>query len=232
MTANSGSERRPRGAGASGADDAVPIADLLREAGFDTPSAKAAARGVLERARLTRPGKNAIAAFKRDAALALLAQSLARVCGKECAALAARGRAAVITSGATCEVCGGSNNRRAGLAALRVLRAHRVRNLLVVGGTVHQHREIEALFGAGGVAVQCIDGTRASHSQKEAIANMARADLLVVWGSTPLRHAVSNLYTSETPPHLRVIPVARRGIEALCREISESYRRTASARRR
>jgi hypothetical protein len=67
-----------------------------------------------------------------------------------------------------------------------------------------------------------VDGTR-SHAQKDAIANMNRAQLLIIWGSTPLKHAVSDLYTTETPAHLRAITVARRGIEAVCREIVRSY---------
>lgn len=183
---------------------------------------------------MTRPGKNAIAAFKLDAATALLANSLVRVCGKECAALA-RGlpaRAAVITSGATCEICGGSNNRRAGLAALRDLRANNVENVLIIGGNRQQHIEIEALFEAGGVAVNCVVGTQASHSQKDAVANMARADLMIIWGSTELRHAVSKLYTVEPPPHLRVVKMARRSMEALYHEITRSYTKTRLNTRR
>jgi len=203
---------------------------VLRAAGFDTPAAMKRARSALEAAGLTRAGKSGIAPYKRDAAEALLAQS--RVCGKECASLADASRTPVVTSGATCEVCGGSNNRRAALAALRDLRANSVRRVLVVGGTVHQHRDIEQLLTADGIALQFVDGTRASHSQKDAVANMARADLLVVWGSTPLRHAVSNLYTAEPPPHLRTILVSKRGIEALCREISRSYAAVKTGRRR
>lgn len=213
-------------------NDAVSIDDLLRAAGFDTPAAMKRARAALEAAGLTRASKTGIAPYKRDAAEALLAQSLARVCGKECASLADASRTPVITSGATCELCGGSNNRRAALAAVRDLRANGVRRVLIVGGTVHQHREIEQLLSADGVDLQFVDGTRASHSQRDAVANMARADLLVVWGSTPLRHAVSNLYTAEPPPHLRTVLVSKRGIEALCREISRSYAPVATGRRR
>ena len=203
--------------------DAIPIEEVLRSAGFDTPTAQKRARAALEAAGLTHARKTGIAAYKRDDALALLNRTLARVCGKACASLATPGRAPVVTTGATCEVCGGSNTRRAALAAVRALRANHVRNVLVVGGTAQQHREIEQLFVGSQVGLQFVDGTRASHSQKDAIANMARADLVIIWGSTPLRHAVSNLYTAEPPPHLRTIKISKRGIEALCTAISVSY---------
>ena len=62
-------------------NDAVSIDEVLRAAGFDTPAAMKRARTALEAAGLTRAGKTAIAPYKRDAAEALLAQSLARVCG-------------------------------------------------------------------------------------------------------------------------------------------------------
>jgi hypothetical protein len=97
--------------------------------------------------------------------------------------------------------------------------------VLVVGGTPQMHTELTQLFAGSGINLQLVDGTRASHSGKDAIANMNRAQLLVIWGSTPLRHAVSNLYTQEPPEHLRTITVSRRGIEALCSEIVRSYER-------
>jgi hypothetical protein len=212
------------------APDAPPIREVLCGAGFDTPAAQRQARAVLEAARLTRPGKTGIAAYKRDAALALLAEKLARVCSRACAALSTDRRTPVVTGGPGCEVCGGSNNRRAAVAASRDLRACGVRRVLIVGGTVQQHREVEQLLT--GVELQFVDGTRPSHSQKDAVANMAWADLVIIWGPTPLRHAVSNLYTSEPPPHLRVVTVHRRSIEALCMEISRNCAPPGSRRRR
>jgi hypothetical protein len=200
--------------------DTISIVEVLRDVGFDTPAAQKRARAVLESAGLTRAGKTGIAPYKRDAAEALLAQNLARVCSRACAALMTGGRAPVVTGGTACEVCGGSNNRRAAIAASRDLRASSVRRVLVVGGTTQQHREVAQLLL--GVELQFVDGTRASHSQKEAVANMAWAEMVIIWGPTPLRHAVSNLYTSEPPPHLRVITVHRRSIEALCMEVSRN----------
>jgi hypothetical protein len=208
--------------------DEIVIDDLLKELGFAGAAAKRRARAVLEAARLTRPGKQAIASYKRDAASGALEKALLRVCGDACRKLAEdvdATREPVVVAAATCEVCGGSNNRRAALACARALRRNRVSDVLVVGGTPQMHTELTQLFAGSGVRLQLVDGTRASHSSKEAIANMNRAQLLVIWGSTPLRHAVSNLYTQEPPPHLRTITLSRRGIEALCSEIVRSYER-------
>jgi hypothetical protein len=211
-------------------DDTILIEAWLRGLGYDTTAAIRRARAVLEAAGLTHQGKRGIASYKRSAGERALTAALVRVCSDECARLAratARGRHAVITGTATCEVCGGSNNRRAALACTSVLRANGVTDVLVVGGTAQNQVELRQLLAADGLHVECVDGTRSSHSQKDAIANMNRAQLIVIWGSTPLRHSVSNLYTAEPPPHLRVITVARRGIEALCSEIVRSYEKKA-----
>ena len=200
----------------------VPIDDLLRSAGFAAPAAQRIARRALEDAGLTREGKTGIAGDKRAKALALLAEKFVVVCGPACRALAPAGRRPV-TSAGHCEVCGGSNNRRAMLAAARALRVAGVKRVLIVGGRKEQHQEIAGVFAGHGVALQGVVGTSVSHTQKDAQANMRRADVMVVWGSTELRHALSKLYTSETPPHLRNVPVARRSTEALCDAIVQSY---------
>jgi hypothetical protein len=204
-------------------DDTINIDALLQGLGFTTPAAAKRARRALEAAGVTRPGKRGIAAYKRGDAFKAIASSLVRVCGDECASLATDGREPVVTPAGGCEVCEGSNNRRAALACLRTLRRHGITRVLVVGGTATQQHELRDFIATDGVDVAFVDGTSARHSQKEAVANMNRAQLLVIWGSTPLRHAVSNLYTTEPPRHLRSITVSRRGIEAVCREIIRSY---------
>jgi hypothetical protein len=100
--------------------------------------------------------------------------------------------------------------------------------LLVVGGTLQGHYELEAVLSGNGLQVAFVDGSR-SHTQKQAIANMRRADVVVIWGATPLRHAVSELYTREPLPHLRVILVRTSGVEAVCRELERSFSRKRGA---
>ena len=205
----------------SGHDDGtINIDALLAEAGFDTPASRKRARAELERAGLTNARKGAIAVYKRALALKLLHERLACVCGAECGALLADAREPVVTAGHSCEVCLGSNNRRASLAAARALERGGVKRVLVVGGTPTQQQELARLL-APTLTLEFVDGTR-SHSQRDALANMKRVQMVVIWGATPLRHAVSDLYTSEPLPHLRVVAVSKRGIEALCREIERN----------
>lgn len=207
--------------------DTLQIDRWLRELGYDTPAAIKRARALLEAAGLTRAGKQGIAASKRASAETTLLGGLARVCSAECALLSRKmggpRRAPVVTSAARCEVCGGSNNRRAAYACARALRSHRISRVLVVGGTPQQQQELAQLLMFDGLVLEFVDGMRASHSQKDAIANMNRAQLIVIWGSTPLRHSVSNLYTDDPPDHVRIITTSKRGIEALCREVIRSY---------
>jgi hypothetical protein len=216
-----GARNASAGQAARRTDGAVPIRDLLRDAGYDTAEAEQAARRVLDAERITRPGKSAIASYKKPQALAALAKAFVIVCGEGCRQLAPRDRVPLL-SRARCEICGKSNNRRAMLTAARAMRDGGIKRLLVVGGEGEQHRALAAAFGEEGIAVQGVDGTSASHSMKDAQANMRRADLLVIWGSTRLRHAVSNLYTSPKMPRVRTLQVQRRSIEALCGEIVRS----------
>ena len=207
--------------------DALTIDALLRELGYERPEAIATARAVLERAGLTRPGKSGIAAYKRADAEAALAAALIRVCGPKCGALAPGGRrrrTPVVSTTTTCEVCHGSNNRRSAFACARMLRANRIERVLIVGGSATQQHELASLMPKG-VELAFVDGTARSHTTKEAIANMNRVQLVVIWGPTPLRHAVSDLYTSAPPPHVRTVSIAKRGIEALCDAVTLSYRR-------
>jgi hypothetical protein len=208
-------------------NDVVSIDDLLRDAGFGAPSAQRAARRALEDAGITRTGKRGIAAYKREKALAVLAKTFVVVCGAACRTLAPATRHPVIGAG-LCEICQGSNNRRAMLAAARALRDNGVKRVLIVGGRGEQHRQIAAAFRGEGVVAQGVIGTSVSHTQKDAQANMRRAGVMIIRGATELRHAVSKLYASDRPDHLRVIQIGRRGTEALCAAIVESFARRRS----
>ena len=91
--------------------------------------------------------------------------------------------------------------------------------LLVVGGTPAQHAELRALVTPEGVELRCVDGKAGSHSLKDALPNLRWASVIVIWGSTPLPHTVSEVYTRNVPPGIRVVKLARRGAEALCLEV-------------
>lgn len=204
--------------------DAIPIDAMLREMGFDTPAARKQVRAALEAAGLTNPRKTAMSLDKRERAAEAIASALVRVCGADCAALAVDGRTPVIVGGVTCEICAGSNNRRAALEAAAVLDARGITRVLIVGGSPPTRKQLSALLSPLGIELEMVEGT-VKHSQKVALERMNRAQAVVIWGATELDHAVSELYTAEPPPHVRVIPVARRGVAALCDALRISYSR-------
>lgn len=207
--------------------DAVNIEQFLRERGFDTPAALVRARALLEGHGLTRAGKQAFVRTKVATAEALLLSELVRVCSDGCLHIdragAGRAREAVIVSPQSCEICGGSNNRRALIECVRLLHRRGVSRVVIVGGTETQQHDLQQLLSSADLEIRYVDGTKTSHTQKDAIANASWAQLVVIWAPTPLKHAVSNLYTRDPQPHVRIVTVSRRGIEALCGEIVRSY---------
>ena len=207
--------------------DAVNIEQFLRDSGFDTPTALRRARSALESAGLTHAGKQAFVATKVDAASDLLRTTLLRVCGDSCLEIdrrgAGRAREAVIVTQEHCEICNGSNNRRSAIAFVRALRHRGISRIVIVGGTPHQWQEMKALLQGAELELKYVDGTKASHTAKDALAHRRWAQLIVVWGPTPLRHAVSDLYTEEPLPHLRIVSVSRRSVGALYDEVTRSF---------
>ncbi|MDE3097135.1 MAG: hypothetical protein KGK07_14195, partial [Chloroflexota bacterium] len=123
-----------------------------------------------------------------------------------------------------CELCSGSNNRRAAARCLDALRRRGIQHLLVVGGTPAQQHDLKELLADAAVEVRFVDGTQASHSTKQAELNKRWAGLVVVWAPTPLRHSVSDKYTADPYAGLKVVSVPRRGIEALCDEVVRALR--------
>ncbi|MFN2432991.1 MAG: hypothetical protein ABR599_09325 [Gemmatimonadota bacterium] len=205
----------------------VEIRAFLEAEGFRSTEALAAGRAVLEAEGLTRAGKLRIAEEKLSAAREALAERLLRACADaDCRRLArdavAGGRELVRVEERDCPVCGGSNNRRATAALAERLAHRRIHRLLVVGGSAAQHRELAEALARRGVELRAVDGTLGSRSRHDARPDLEWAQLLVVWGATALPHKVSRLYTDDPPRGLPVVPLARRGVEALCREVLRS----------
>lgn len=201
----------------------VEIGPWLSGEGFETAWAQHQARTVLEGAALTRPGKRAMTGTKVERARAALDAYLFRVCGDaDCDRVAAErrdGRLVVESQAARCEVCGGSNNRRAAVLLARACRAKNVTRILVLGGTAANHADLAALLEGSGVTLRCVDGKAGSHTKSDALPNLKWAEVCAIWASTPLPHKVSVSYTDERPADLPMITVSRRGLEALCREL-------------
>ena len=203
----------------------VSIDAFLRGEGFEDGTSRDTARAVLEAGGLTNPRKQGIDTNKLGRARQVLERHVVRVCCGDCRSLAPAGRAALLVALANrCQVCEGSNNRRAALLLAKAMRAAGASKLLVIGGTGLLHRELQGLLGPAEIEVRGIDGTARTPSQKEAWADQHWADLVVVWASTPLPHKVSEMYTRE-PVGRAPLTVARRGIEALCTELRISLER-------
>ncbi len=209
----------------------VNIEEFLRGEGFDSDEALHEARVVLERHKLTNARKQAFVAAKLPRARALLASSLLRACDG-CRPQAPAGRPVWVADGRRrvavgpqhCEICSGSNNRRAAARCIDALRRRGIQHLLVVGGTPVQQHDLKGLLADATVEVRFVDGTQASHSTKQAELNKRWAELVVVWAPTPLRHSVSDKYTEDPYAGLKVVSVPRRGIEALCDEVVRALR--------
>lgn len=208
--------------------DAIKLDKLLVEEGFDTDEAIAAAMAVLVDARLTRPGKEGISLEKRPAVRQALDATLFPTCGHaDCEALSRQAgrtdQAIVRVQLASCRVCGGSSNRRAALSTAKCLRSKGIQRVLVVGGTPTLHGELAVLFAGQGLSFTFVDGAEGTYTAKDAANHLRWAQVAVVWGSTPLPHKVSKLYTDDPPASVRVIQISRRGIEAVCQELKKSF---------
>lgn len=203
--------------------DAIPIAAWLEEEGFADDAARRAARRVLETAGLTNPRKQAISTAKLEHARAVLAAEMARVCGPACRRLAASllpGRPAVASTTAHCDVCLGSNNRRAALGMAAAFRERGLSRLLVLGGSAGTLRELQGLLAGTGIELRTVAGSEHLPNKKGALADLGWAQVMAVWASTPLPHKVSVSYTDERPRELPFVTVSRRGVEALCQELT------------
>lgn len=207
----------------------LPIPTLLNDLGLCSPEAQAQGRALLEAHGLTRPGKKNLALAKVERARALLAGELRRVCGNaDCDRLAVARwpqKVRVLVEPASCDICGGSSQRRAARLLAEALHQAGISRLLLLGGTPPQHTTLRDLLASDPLELRLIDGSARAHSAGEAAQLLAWAQLLVVWASTPLHHKVSVAYTGQAPPSLPVITVARRGVESLCRGIAEKVSR-------
>lgn len=212
----------------------LAIDDLLRNEGFGSTHARAAAREVLEAAGLTRPGKQRIAAEKLNRARDALNAAIVAHCSKpECmAAVAHDARRSVEVEPAHCSICTGSNNRRALRRMAHACAAAGVHRLLIVGGRPPAYVELERTLAGAPLELRFVDGTQHLPNLNDALQDCAWADLLVVWAPTPLPHKVSLLYRAEVCNVAHRVMVHRRGLEALAGEVvTHLSRRSANGAR-
>ena len=203
------------------------ISELLRGEGFVAPASVATARGVLEAAGLTRPGKERMADEKLDRARDALSRDLVRHCSDPAcvAAVAGDGRLAVETDRANCSICSGSNNTRALRRMATDCATAGVRRVLIIGGRPPMWAEMDRTLRGASLELRFVDGTSKLPSGADALRDCAWADLLVVWAPTPLPHKVSDLSRPDVCGVARRVVVHRRGIEALAMEVVDHLSR-------
>jgi hypothetical protein len=198
----------------------LAIRDVLAELGFRSDVAQGQALAALVEANLTSGRKARIAATKHDAIRDVLAARFVVACTRtSCRQAVAHEQRTLIEAdvGTDCSVCGGAANEPAIDAAVEALVAHDLRRLVIVGGSPATHEELRALVGDR-LDLRVVSGTD-RRTGSEARADLAWADLVVIWGSTQLDHKTSRLYT--VPKSDRVVTCARRGIAALGATILE-----------
>jgi hypothetical protein len=203
----------------------LSIDDLLVDLGYRTDAARQLARAALVDAGLTSGRKSRIAAGKLPAVNAALASRFAIVCARTACRSVLPGTDKSLIDAARptdCSVCGGSANESAIDRAVAALHGRGMRKVVVVGGSPTTHEELRSLV-RNRLELRLVSGTD-RRTRSGAKADLAWADLVVIWGATQLDHKVSKLYTDGR--HESVVTCGRRGIEAL----AETVRQFASRR--
>jgi hypothetical protein len=199
----------------------IAIDRFLEGEGFRSPDSVAVARAALEEAGVTSPRKQAIAEFKLPRAREAIDDRLARYCGRAACVEDLEGdpRPHVIVDPSSCPICSGSNNRRAMTLMLRALEGAGIQRVLIVGGTPRVHNEIRDFHLSSPVEVRLVDGIETDLSIRAAQERIGWSQLVIIWGSTPLPHKVSQNFSAEACGSTPRILVRRRGIEALSTEV-------------
>jgi hypothetical protein len=202
----------------------IDIDELLRALRFRDGLIGKRARRHLEELGLTRPGKSRIAITKVDRVRQELGSKFSFWCGsRHCESRLPAHAERVSCEPSECDICGGSDNRRAGLEladALRMTNKKRIR-LLVVGGSPGAARDLERAR-ARNVEIRMIYGDR-PRAPGTVMQDIGWADRMCVWASTEIAHKVSIPYQNAARANgLTTHVVARRGAAALLTAVADS----------
>ena len=136
-----------------------------------------------------------------------------------CASCApAPGRAVLQVPPSRCDVCGGSDIRRAVKRFQDAALLSGLGRIVIVGGSPQYHRQLRALLTDPRITLNLIPGDRRRTSRQVA-ADEAGADLVIVWGATLLDHSLSQLYGRHGG---RVITIPHRGIARMLERAAEA----------
>lgn len=202
----------------------VPKKELLRSLGYAGPYELL--DSLLVSARLTTPHKARMSSRKRNEVADVLKKLTVRVCRRgDCQQRAQEvaGERQIVqaVSPGCCEICRGSAAAPELQAMVKACRAAGWKRLCIVGGSPKTRAEIKATVGEV-LEVRLIDGTVA-RTRREALADLAWADHVVLWGSTELDHKVSSLYKPDNKRYAsKVTTVVCRSIQQLWRHVAEA----------
>lgn len=139
------------------------------------------------------------------------------------------GRVAVRVSASRCDVCHGSPNRRwYALMARTAVRAGKPR-VMVVGGAEDSHAALRALAkDHPKLRLEIVPGDKKTTRQR-ARTKVRGVDVVVIWSSTQLDHAVSDVFKTAADAEEQVrrvlVPDGGRGIAAMSRAVVEALQR-------
>lgn len=139
------------------------------------------------------------------------------LCG-EPACAAPPGRAILKVPPPRCDVCGGSDIRRATRRFQEAALLNGLSRVVIVGGSPQYHRQLKALLTEPRLRLTLVPGDR-RRNLRQAQADEAGADLVVLWGATLLDHSTSELYGRGSG---RVLRVPHRGIARMLLQVADA----------
>lgn len=129
-------------------------------------------------------------------------------------------RAVLRVPSARCEVCSGSDIRRAGRKLVDACLSHGLTRLTVVGGSPKYHRQLRDIVQHHRLKLRLVPGT-VRRTRKQARYDLRGSDVVVVWGPTLLAHSTSELYTNQADQG-RLVVVQHRGIGQMLNTLTQA----------
>ena len=197
----------------------IALSELLSSRGFEGASAELAFDR-LQRSGLTRHGKIRIVEAKIEAVDRVLGAAFVRYCRKAgCQPAAVESRDPVLVSTEHCEICGGSDNRRAVEDMLVAMWRAGLTRLLVAGGSPRSRSDLKRLC-QGRIELRFI--TEDTNPNSRTIGPLLDwSDIAALWLSTEISHKSTAVLRGN-----KVLKVSRRGVAALANAVRDRCRRS------
>lgn len=151
-----------------------------------------------------------------DTLAAFLDDRVALLCGNpQCPV--PPGRAVLTVPPARCDVCGGSDVRRAVRRFQDAALLAGLSRIVIVGGSPQYHRQLRTLLTDPRIKLSLVPGDH-RRTSRQVRADEAGADLVILWGATLLDHSLSGLYGRGEG---RVLRIPHRGIARMLEKAAD-----------